>query len=43
MAQQTGSRGYIGRKLQSLQGQLVPMLGDPRLSSLSDQISQLSL
>jgi hypothetical protein len=43
LAQQTGSRGYIGRKLQSLQWQLVPMLSDPRLSGLSDQISQLSL
>jgi tetratricopeptide (TPR) repeat protein len=41
-AQQTGSRGYIGRKLQSLQGQLEPLLSDPRLSNLSNQISQLS-
>lgn len=43
LAEQTGSRGYIGRKLQSLQAQLAPLLGDPRLSSLSDQISRLSV
>jgi hypothetical protein len=41
LAQQTGSRGYIGRKLQGLQGQLAPLLGDPRLSSLNDQIASL--
>lgn len=41
LAQQTGSRGYIGRKLQGLQGQLAPLLSDPHLSSLSDQIAQL--
>jgi transcriptional regulator with XRE-family HTH domain len=41
LAEQTGSRGYIGRKLQSLQEQLVP-LSDPRLSTLSHQISQLA-
>jgi transcriptional regulator with XRE-family HTH domain len=42
LAQQTGSRGYVGRKLQGLQAQLAPMLSDPRLSSLNDQISSLT-
>ena len=42
LAEQTGSRGYIGRKLQSLQAQLTPMLGNPRLSSLNDQIASLA-
>jgi transcriptional regulator with XRE-family HTH domain len=42
LAQQTGSRGYIGRKLQGLQGQLAPLLSDPRLSRLNDQIASLA-
>lgn len=42
LAEQTGSRGYIGRKLQGLQAQLAPMLSDPRLSGLSDQIASLT-
>jgi transcriptional regulator with XRE-family HTH domain len=42
LARQTDSRGYIGRKLQGLQDQLAPLLGDPRLSALNEQIVSLA-
>jgi hypothetical protein len=42
LAQQTGSAGYIGRKLQGLQVQLEPLMADERVSNLSSQIQMLS-
>ncbi|MEV6671948.1 helix-turn-helix transcriptional regulator [Streptomyces sp. NPDC051162] len=42
LAQTTGS-GYVGRRLQSLQDQLGPLVSDIRVSQLSEHISALSL
>jgi hypothetical protein len=42
LAMQTGSSGYIGRKLDGLQMELRPLLGDTRIANLNDQIGQLS-
>lgn len=42
LAQQTGSAGYVGRKLQGLQARLAPFMADDRVSLLSGQISKLS-
>ena len=42
LAMQTGSSGYIGRKLDGLQMELRPLLGDTRIASLNEQIGQLS-
>ena len=41
MAEQTRSSGYIGRKLQGLRTQLVPLSSDNRAAQLSDRIAQL--
>lgn len=40
LAQQTRS-GYVKRKIQSLQGQLLPLLSDRRISHLSQEIAML--
>jgi hypothetical protein len=42
VAEQTGSAGYIGRKLQGLQTQLTPLLYNERIATLCEQISRLS-
>lgn len=42
LAEQTGSAGYIGRKLQSLRIQLEPLMSNARVSGLSSQISHLT-
>jgi hypothetical protein len=41
-ARQTGSAGYVGRKLISLRSQLVPFLGDSHVRHLDKQIAALS-
>ncbi|HEV2374467.1 MAG TPA: transcriptional regulator [Streptosporangiaceae bacterium] len=43
LAKQTGSAGYVGRKLGGLKAQLTPLVSEPQLSSLSYQIDQLAL
>ncbi|MFI0412405.1 helix-turn-helix domain-containing protein [Actinomadura sp. 3N508] len=43
VAEQTNSSGYIGRKLQTLQSQLAPLLSDRRVALLNDRIAQLSI
>jgi tetratricopeptide (TPR) repeat protein len=42
LAMQTGSSGYIGRKLDGLQLKLRPLLSDARVANLNGQIGQLS-
>jgi transcriptional regulator with XRE-family HTH domain len=42
LARQTGSSGYIGRKLDGLQLELQSLLGDARIAGLNEQIVQLS-
>jgi transcriptional regulator with XRE-family HTH domain/tetratricopeptide (TPR) repeat protein len=42
LAKQTGSSGYIGRKLDGLQLELRPLLSDTRIANLNEQIVQLS-
>lgn len=42
LAKQTGSSGYIGRKLDGLQVELRPLLSDARIASLNEQIAELS-
>jgi tetratricopeptide (TPR) repeat protein len=41
-ARQTGSAGYVGRKLHSLRPQLVPFLGDSHVRHLDKQITTLT-
>ena len=42
LAKQTGSSGYIGRKLDGLQLELRPLLSDARIASLNEQIASIS-
>jgi hypothetical protein len=43
LAEQTGSSGYVGRKLATLQGQIAPRRADPAIAQLADRIARLSV
>ncbi|MGH3403122.1 MAG: hypothetical protein ACRDRJ_11590 [Streptosporangiaceae bacterium] len=41
MAEQTGSSGYVGRKLAILRTQVLPLRGDRQIALLADHIARL--
>jgi hypothetical protein len=41
LAEQTGSSGYVGRKLATLHTQIQPWRGDRRIALLADRIARL--